>query len=141
MKQHKLSKHPIYGSWSGMKQRCLDLKHPAYKNYGGRGIKICDRWLKFENFRDDMLSSWKKGTQLDRINNDGKYEPSNCRWATALEHGKNRQKPAKKQSKYPGVCAHINKWRVCSPRPVFNTEEKAYQAYLKIAEFIKTLAT
>lgn len=79
-------KHPIYNSWSGMKSRCLNPNHPAYCNYGGRGISVCDRWMQFENFRDDMLLTWKPGLTLDRFpNNNGNYDPRNCRWATRKE--------------------------------------------------------
>lgn len=85
---HGMSKHPVYRTWQSMLARC---GNPADKDYGGRGIKVCDRWKKFEAFRDDMLASWKKGLTLDRINNDGDYEPSNCRWATRAEQNIHRR--------------------------------------------------
>lgn len=92
-----------YRIWAGMKQRCNNSSKPCYKNYGGRGIKICKRWLKFENFRDDMSESYlkhikqfgEKQTTLDRTNNDGNYCKENCRWATYREQRLNSRKPKK----------------------------------------------
>lgn len=75
---------PGYGSWSGMRSRCLNPKNPGFKWYGGRGIDVCKRWQGpdgFANFFADMGPP-PPGTSLDRRNPDGNYEPSNCRWAT-----------------------------------------------------------
>jgi len=81
-----MSKTPTFRIWAGMKSRCYDSNSRIYKYYGGRGIKVCDRWRdSFMNFYNDM-GLFKKGLQLDRINNDGDYEPSNCRWVTPLEN-------------------------------------------------------
>jgi hypothetical protein len=93
-KTHLLSKTPEYQTYNGMRRRCYSSKVKQYKDYGGRGIKVCDRWLEekgFENFLLDM-GPRPKGYQLDRINNDGNYEPSNCRWVTPTENCRNTSK-------------------------------------------------
>ena len=81
---------PIYRSWYNMKTRCYNINGKYYSRYGGRGIKVCDQWMTFEGFLKDMHSSYKDGLQLDRINNDGNYEPSNCRWADSKTQCRNR---------------------------------------------------
>ena len=89
--RHGMRKHPIYRAWSSMKSRCRDSKHKSYRNYGGRGIEVCERWQTFLNFKEDMFSTWEPGLTLDRIDNDGNYAPGNCRWTTYLEQNKNRR--------------------------------------------------
>lgn len=78
----------VYEIWAGMKRRCSDVNS---SDYFGRGIKVCDRWMRFDNFLEDMGHP-PSGTSLDRINNDGDYEPLNCRWATRSEQQKNKRK-------------------------------------------------
>ena len=83
----------IYVTWSSMKQRCTNPRHGSFKNYGGRGIKICARWLNsFENVFADM-GERPPERSLDRIDNDGNYEPSNCRWATIHQQNANKRRP------------------------------------------------
>lgn len=96
--------HPLYWVYHAMKQRCYNSASVEYHNYGGRGISVCDRWLaSFVDFLRDMgerppnppgWSSRKAYWQLDRTNNDGNYEPSNCRWATPSQQSQNRRRPA-----------------------------------------------
>lgn len=79
-----------YNSWHSMKSRCLNKNAPNFVLYGGRGITVCDRWKVFKNFLEDM-GERPKGKTLDRINVNGNYEPSNCRWATLSEQQKNKR--------------------------------------------------
>ena len=94
---HKNIKHGGFGTrlykiWEGMKSRCLNSNRKAYKNYGGRGITICNEWLEFIPFRDWALSNgYAEGLQIHR-ENDGNYEPYSCRWVTNTENARQKRK-------------------------------------------------
>lgn len=97
---HKQSNSPLYYSYWAMRQRCLIPHHISYPRYGGRGITVCDRWMEsFENFAEDM-GHRPEGKSLDRIDNNGNYEPGNCKWSTPKEQQANR------------ACSHRKKNRV-----------------------------
>ena len=77
---HQMTSTLAYKSWNSMKNRCLNPNHNKYNYYGGIGVKVCDKWMTFEGFHEDM-GDRPKGTSLDRINPFGDYEKDNCRWA------------------------------------------------------------
>lgn len=85
---------PTLKSWQHMISRCLNPRNPKYPRYGGRGITVCERWLDFQSFLEDMGEKPKAGMSIGRVNNDGDYEPKNCRWETPKQQADNR----------PGFC-------------------------------------
>lgn len=92
-----------------MKKRCLNPKHNRFHRYGGRGIKVCERWMSFSNFLADMGRA-PRGCSIDRINNDGDYEPGNCRWATNTEQVMNRSHGSFGVVTINGVSKLISVW-------------------------------
>jgi len=89
-KRHGYSGTREHATWLDMRNRCRNPAAHNYMRYGGRGIRVCDRWDTFENFLADMGPRPGKGYSIERADNDGHYEPSNCRWATQLEQNRNK---------------------------------------------------
>lgn len=82
-------KSPEYRAWGNMRSRCANPNHPHFHHYGGRGISVCDEWSSFDAFLRDMGRRPTDGHSIDRIDNNGNYEPSNCRWATKYQQSRN----------------------------------------------------
>lgn len=99
---------PEHRAWSSMVQRCTNPNVRSFPRYGGRGIKVCSPWLRFENFLADMGPRHSLKHTLDRINNDGDYEPSNCRWTTMAEQTRNRS--SNRLVTYNGITLPFTAW-------------------------------
>lgn len=104
---HGLSKSSEYASWMAMMHRCENPGRTSYADYGGRGISVCKRWQKFENFYADMAPR-PKGLSLERRDNRRGYCPSNCAWATGTEQANNRRNSV--QLTYKGVTMTLSQW-------------------------------
>lgn len=88
---HGMHSHKAYRSWIELKARCYNEKKEGFKDYGGRGIKVCPSWHDFEGFWRDMGDTWQEGLSIDRIDTNGNYEKDNCKWSTPKEQGNNRR--------------------------------------------------
>ena len=90
---HGLRDHPLRAIWKAMNHRCYIKTNRFYKNYGGRGIKVCEEWKLslLDFYKWSIESGWKKGLSIDRIDNDGNYEPKNCRWITISENSSRKR--------------------------------------------------
>ena len=112
---HGLSSHKFYNTWKHMVQRCTNPKNKNYKNYGGRGITVCEEWLNIRNFVDwcDLTHPNIEGVSLDRIDNDGGYSPENCRWADVITQNINQRIKKNNTSGFVGVYWNNknNTWR------------------------------
>lgn len=107
-KTHGKTRTPIHDAWRGMRSRCSNPNIKSYKDYGARGIKVCKRWDKFENFYKDMGDKPTPQHTLDRINNEKDYKPSNCRWATRAEQNLNTRRNT--FLTYKGVTQTLVEW-------------------------------
>lgn len=136
---HGMSKMRIYKTWDSMKYRCQNPKAHNYHNYGARGITVCDRWQSFENFYADMNATYEDTLELDRIDPNGNYEPSNCRWATKSQQNRNRRPYG--EIPYRGVCRTRDKYRALVSLNYkvtylgsFDTAEEASAVYQKYCQ-------
>ena len=106
---------PTYTSWRGMKERCLRPKHRSFPNYGGRGVGVCEKWLKFEGFLEDMGERPGKDFVLSRENDLGNYEPGNCEWRLRSESGSEAHR---------GERHHGAKLKESDIKPIFELRQK-----------------
>ena len=104
-KKHGMRKHPLNATINNMVQRCENPKTEFYPDYGGRGIKVCEEWRNSREtfFNWAIQNGWEEGLTIDRIDNDGNYEPSNCRWVTQTIQSRNQRIPKNNTSGYKGV--------------------------------------
>jgi len=122
-----MSNTSIYKTWQGMKERCSNPGHKDYHNYGGRGIKVCDRWLEsFENFYADMGDK-PQGMTLDRIEVNGNYEPNNCRWASHTEQGQNRRNNVRLT--YNGETKTLRQWAETYDKKLGGILDRYYEGH------------
>lgn len=105
---HGQSKTPLYRRWTGMITRCTNPNRDFWDGYGGRGIKVCERWKSFENFKSDMAGTFQPGLLLGRKDNDGPYCKANCRWETPLQQANNTR--ANKMLKFRGRTQTVAQW-------------------------------
>ena len=110
--KHKMCGTPTYNTWGRMIQRCNDKKDVDYKDYGGRGITVCSRWLEFENFFEDM-GTRPDGLSIERVNNNKGYSPDNCKWATSTEQNRNKRLGKNNKTGIAGVNWHKRYQRYC----------------------------
>jgi|CXWL01.1.fsa_nt_gi hypothetical protein len=106
--KHGTAKEKWYSVWHGMMDRCYNPNHPAYKNYGKRGIKVCFRWHDPRTFFKDMGYKPEPGLSIERVDNNLGYSPENCRWSTFMEQGKNRRN--NHLIAYNSEVRHLSEW-------------------------------
>ena len=133
--------HPLYRRWAAMRSRCNNPNSQDWSDYGGRGIKVCAEWATFERFLSDMGDTYKEGLQLNRVDNNGDYTPTNCNWVTPSANQKNRRNSADIQSKYENVSWHkeTSSWRVSIDKRGFSSEDEANQIACKLRDYLKSI--
>lgn len=134
--KHGMANTRIYRIYYNMKSRCLNHKDDRYKDYGGRGISICKEWLDFNGFENfcewSMNNGYLDNLTIDRINVNGNYEPSNCRWITNAEQSKNKRTCI--YFTYFGVTKNLKDWCECigeSYKKIYGRHYRGYEAFRK----------
>lgn len=111
IKTHGMTGTKPYRTWRNMINRCTNKNVPEYKHYGGRGIKVCDRWNNsFSNFWEDMKNEYRENLSLDRVNNDGDYSPENCRWTDKINQANNTR--VVKKITHNGETKTLTEWSI-----------------------------
>lgn len=124
--KENIKRHPLYTVWNGMKSRCYSMGDTRYHRYGGRGIIICEIWLNDFNlfFNWAISNGWNRGLQIDRIDNDGNYEPHNCRFVTLQKNAENKSNSIK--INYMGKCLSTKEWSY-----IFNIKPRTIEKRFK----------
>ncbi len=135
---HGLSKHPLYRIFRKMVERCENQNCKSYKDYGGRGIKICDEWRTdfFAFYAWANANGYEAGLSIERINNDGNYEPSNCRWATKIEQNNNRR--TSRFIEYSGMICTLSEWSRITNIPAWKISDRIDRLKWSIADALTT---
>lgn len=134
-KKHGYSHHPLYIIWKSMKKRCLNENDKDYKDYGGRGVSICDEWKNSAKaFIEWALPLWKKGLYLDRQDNDGNYCPENCHFVTPKESAHNRRWQSNNTSGYRGVNSTKGRGKPWRARISINRKYKSLGQFYSLIE-------
>jgi len=104
----RITEHRLYQTWANMKTRCYNQKNPDYGNWGGRGVRVCNRWQNSHNFIADMGPSYTEGATLDRIDNNADYSPDNCRWVSRKTQNNNKRN--NRVIEYRGRRLNLTQW-------------------------------
>ena len=134
---HGQTRTKTYDVWHNMIQRCTNPKHKYYKHYGGRGIKVCKRWMKFENFLEDM-GKIPEGYSIDRINNNKGYKKSNCKWSTKKEQSRNTRR--NRSGTYGGKTQLLIEWSEETGIPYSTLWQRIYRLGWSIEKALTTPA-
>lgn len=132
-KTHGRTREPLHVLWVGMRSRCNNENHTSYEDYGKRGITVCDEWSDYENFRKWALQNgYKKGLEIDRIDNDKGYSPENCRWVTRKANMRNTRHNVKVNGNYltdffKGVSERHNLSRTAVVSRYYRLKEKGIE--------------